>query len=80
MDRNSARCRVLQPGVHGWIAPTECRASVVLVTFNVAIGIWSNVAFELTLVTINVSCLTHPSDGHPASFEPAALDRPHVSD
>jgi len=55
-------------------------ASVVLVTFNVAIGIWSNVAFELTLVTINVSCLTHPSDGHPASFEPAALDRPHVSD
>lgn len=37
-------------------------ASIVLVAFNVALGIWSNVALEIALVAINVARLRKRGD------------------
>jgi len=44
-------------------------ASIALVAFNVMLGIWSNVALEIALVTINVARLARRTEGPPVAAE-----------
>jgi hypothetical protein len=44
-------------------------ASIALVAFNVMLGIWSNVALEIALVTINVVRLARRTEVPPVAAE-----------
>lgn len=51
-------------------------ASLVLITFNLLLGIWSNVVLEVALVLINIARLSSAAEARRSTDRPAAQTLP----